>query len=59
VHRVTVVDEFREHPKEALDKFFPRQLPLPVKILKSLFLPRTAGRQTPFATLALKLFRLK
>src|SRR5262249_39184200 len=43
VHRVAVLDEFRENPRAALSRFFPQRLPLPVRILKWLFLPK-AGR---------------
>jgi MoaA/NifB/PqqE/SkfB family radical SAM enzyme len=59
VHRVTVVDEFRESPQAALSRFFPERLPVPVKILKWLFLPKADGRQTAFASLTVKLFRLR
>src|SRR5215831_658900 len=45
VHRVSVLDEFRENPRDALARFFPQQLPTAVKILRRLFLPN-AGRQT-------------
>jgi hypothetical protein len=59
VHRVTVVDEFRESPQAALSRFFPERLPAPVKVLKWLFLPKGNGRQTAFASLTVKLFRLR
>jgi MoaA/NifB/PqqE/SkfB family radical SAM enzyme len=34
VHRVSVIDEFRERPRESLSRFFPQRLPPPVRILK-------------------------
>jgi hypothetical protein len=57
--RVAIVDEFRVTSKEALHRYFPQRLPLPVKILKRLFLPAAAGRQTVFAKLTLRLFKLR
>ena len=59
VHRVTVVDEFRENPNEALSRFFPQELPVPVKLLKWFFLPKVSGQQTVFTKLTLKLFKLR
>jgi MoaA/NifB/PqqE/SkfB family radical SAM enzyme len=59
VHRVSVIDEFRENPRAALSRFFPQALPLPVRILKWLFLPKPDGRETRFANLTLKLFRMR
>jgi hypothetical protein len=59
VHRVAVIDEFREDPRNALSRFFPHGLPRSVRILKWLFLPKPDGRQTAFAGLAAKLFRLR
>jgi MoaA/NifB/PqqE/SkfB family radical SAM enzyme len=59
VHRVTVVDEFRENPRAALSRFFPEQLPVGVKILRWLFLPERSGRPTLFASLTSKLLRLR
>jgi len=59
VHRVSVIDEFRENPRAALSRFFPQGLPLPVRILKWLFLPKPDGRETRFANLTLKLFRMR
>jgi hypothetical protein len=59
VHRVTVVDEFRENPRRALSQFFPGKLPVPVRILRWLFLPTTPGQQTVMARLTLRLFHLK
>ena len=59
VHRVAVVDEFREDPREALSRFFPQHLPVPVKILKSLFLPQASGEQTVFTRITLRLLRLR
>lgn len=59
VHRVTVVDEFRVQPAETLNKFFPQQTPIPVRALKWAFLPDSEGRQTAFARLALRLFKLR
>jgi len=59
VHRVTVVDEFRVNPSAALSQFFPAALPMPVRILKRLFLPKTPGQQTAFSKLTLKLLKLK
>jgi hypothetical protein len=59
VHRVAVIDEFRENPRHALTQFFPDGLPRSVRILKWLFLPKADGRQTAFSGLAAKLFRLR
>jgi MoaA/NifB/PqqE/SkfB family radical SAM enzyme len=59
VHRVSVIDEFRENPRAALSRFFPQGLPVPVRILKWLFLPKADGRETRFANLTLKLFRMR
>jgi MoaA/NifB/PqqE/SkfB family radical SAM enzyme len=59
VHRVTVVDEFRVDPSGALSQFFPQELPVPVRVLKYLFLPKTQGQQTAFARLTLRLFKLR
>ena len=59
VHRVSVIDQFREQPRESLSRFFPQRLPAPVRILKWLFLPKADGRETVFAALTLKLFRLR
>jgi MoaA/NifB/PqqE/SkfB family radical SAM enzyme len=58
VHRVSVVDEFRENPEAALSQFFPGEMPRSVRILKRLFLP-VRGRQTAFTKLTLKLLRLR
>jgi MoaA/NifB/PqqE/SkfB family radical SAM enzyme len=59
VHRVAVVDEFRENPEAALSEFFPDRLPTSVRILKRLFLPGERGRQTVFSKLTLKLLGLR
>jgi MoaA/NifB/PqqE/SkfB family radical SAM enzyme len=59
VHRVSVLDEFRENPRVALSRFFPQGLPMPVRILKWLFLPKPNGRATGLANLTVKLFRLR
>jgi hypothetical protein len=59
VHRVSVIDEFRENPRDALSRFFPLGLSAPVQILKWLFLPKPNGRETLFATLTKKLFHLR
>jgi MoaA/NifB/PqqE/SkfB family radical SAM enzyme len=59
VHRVSVVDEFRVNPSQALSHFFPNQMPVPVKVLKWLFLPTTPGQQTAMARLTLRLLKLK
>ena len=59
VHRVTVVDEFRVNPTAALSQFFPEALPMPVRVMKRLLLPKTPGQPTAFARLTLKLLRLK
>jgi MoaA/NifB/PqqE/SkfB family radical SAM enzyme len=59
VHRVAVVDEFRENPGKALSRFFPREMPPPVKVLKWLFLPDVRGHQTLFTKVAIRLFKLR
>jgi MoaA/NifB/PqqE/SkfB family radical SAM enzyme len=50
VHRVSVVDQFRDDPESALKRFFPPRpgedepdLPAPVRALKWLFLPQRSG----------------
>jgi MoaA/NifB/PqqE/SkfB family radical SAM enzyme len=51
VHRVALLDNLRENPREALEQLFPprgedgrpRPLPVPVRILSALFLPSHAG----------------
>ena len=40
VHRVSVIDEFREDPGKALDRFFHGELPVPVRVLAWMFLPQ-------------------
>jgi MoaA/NifB/PqqE/SkfB family radical SAM enzyme len=59
VHRVAVIDEFREKPRASLARFFPAELPAPVRILKWLFLPKRNGHETVFASLMKKLFGLR
>jgi MoaA/NifB/PqqE/SkfB family radical SAM enzyme len=59
VHRIAVVDEFREDPRGALSRFFPGRMPVSVRILKTLFLPKASGRPTAFSRMTLKLLRLK
>jgi len=51
VHRVAMVDLIREKPREAIARFFPpaapgepTRLPLGVKVLSSIFLPRQNGK---------------
>ncbi len=60
VHRVAMIDLVRDHPREALERFFPpatpgaaARLPLGVKVLSSLFLPREDGRAQRSATKAI------
>jgi MoaA/NifB/PqqE/SkfB family radical SAM enzyme len=59
VHRIGVIDEFREDPRGALSRFFPERMPASVRILKTLFLPKAPGRPTAFSRMTLKLLRLK
>jgi MoaA/NifB/PqqE/SkfB family radical SAM enzyme len=59
VHRVAVVDEFRENPTAALSQFFPQRVPMPVRVLKWLFVPKTQGQPTAAARLTVRLFKLK
>ena len=59
VHRVSVIDDFREHPRESLSRFFPKGLPAPVRILKWMFLPKANHRETVIASLTAKLLRLR
>jgi MoaA/NifB/PqqE/SkfB family radical SAM enzyme len=59
VHRVSVLDEFRENPRNALSRFFPQGLPASVRILKWLFLPKADGRKTRLANLTVKLLRMR
>jgi MoaA/NifB/PqqE/SkfB family radical SAM enzyme len=51
VHRVSVIDEFRDDPAKALKRFFPKRMPAAVRMLAWMFLPqpkstarRAAGR---------------
>jgi MoaA/NifB/PqqE/SkfB family radical SAM enzyme len=57
VHRVAMIDQLRNSPREALARFFPPaapgdsvELPLSVKILSSLFLPPVEGKRQNGAT---------
>jgi MoaA/NifB/PqqE/SkfB family radical SAM enzyme len=58
VHRVAWLDHLREDPTQALQKFFPargeqwslKDLPLSVRILAWLFLPKGSKRQLPLAS---------
>jgi MoaA/NifB/PqqE/SkfB family radical SAM enzyme len=57
VHRVAMIDLLRNHPREALARFFPPaapgetvQLPAGVKILSALFLPPADGKPQNRAT---------
>jgi hypothetical protein len=59
VHRVSVIDEFRENPRQALSRFFPQRVPVAVRMLKWMLLPKPNGRKTTFASLAMKIFRLR
>jgi organic radical activating enzyme len=59
VHRVSVIDDFRENPRDALSRFFPGRMPAPVWLLQWLFLPESGGRETRFARLTVKLLRLR
>ena len=59
VHRVAVIDEFRENPTDALRRFFPQGLPAPVRILKWLLLPKPNGHETLVAIVTKRLFRLR
>src|SRR5262245_21569468 len=50
VHRVSILDQFREDPRASLDRFFPPSegatnpdMPVPVRLLAWLFLPRKTG----------------
>jgi MoaA/NifB/PqqE/SkfB family radical SAM enzyme len=51
VHRVSVIDQFREHPEVALMQFFPPRpgenepnLPVAARLLKWVFLPQSSSR---------------
>lgn len=71
VHRVAMIDLVRDHPREALGRFFPppepgtpAKLPLGVKVLSSIFLPPPHGRppglsRKILAAGAMKLFGIK
>jgi MoaA/NifB/PqqE/SkfB family radical SAM enzyme len=57
VHRVAMIDLLRDHPREALTRFFPpaepgtnARMPASVKILSSLFLPPAEGKRQSGAT---------
>jgi MoaA/NifB/PqqE/SkfB family radical SAM enzyme len=45
VHRVSVLDQFRQDPHGSLKKFFPAGLPASVRLLSSLFLPQGQHRR--------------
>ena len=59
VHRVSVLDEFRENPRAAISRFFPQRLPVPVRILTWLFLPKPDGRGTRLGNLTARLLRMR
>jgi MoaA/NifB/PqqE/SkfB family radical SAM enzyme len=59
VHRVSVIDDFREQPSETLSRFFPYGLPGTVRMLKWMFLPKGKRRETVFAGVVAKLLRLR
>jgi MoaA/NifB/PqqE/SkfB family radical SAM enzyme len=60
VHRVSVIDQFREDPHRALMRFFPPRagkdepdLPAPARFLKWLFLPQRPSRYRRYVSRAL------
>ena len=54
VHRVSVIDEFRENPREAVDRFFPGRHPAPVRVLEWLFMPGRGKGQRVLTKAALR-----
>ncbi len=68
VHQVSMIDQLREHPREAVSRFFPPKsgkradegLPLPVRVLTSLLLPKKpGGGKRHVHNLVLRVLRLK
>ncbi len=68
VHQVAMVDHLREHPHEAIARFFPpkpgeipgNNLPGPIKLLTWFFLPsKPDGKRRVFQSVALRLLGVK
>ncbi len=68
VHRVALLDSFRENPKRALDRLFPvregippeHRFPFPVRVLQSVFLsPNDPARASFFRKAALRVFGIE
>ncbi len=62
VQRGSMIDELRENPIEAIDRFFPAstsEKPLVVRILTWLFLPTPTGKRRVVRRVALRLLRVK
>ena len=67
VHRISWLDDLREAPLAALQKMFPstngdwsrRDLPVPVRILAWMFIPRNGGKPGMFSRVAERLLRAR
>jgi hypothetical protein len=62
VQRGSMIDELRENPIAAIERFFPAassEKPLVVRILIWLFLPTTTGRRRVVRRVALRLLKVK
>ena len=62
VQRISMIDEVREKPLEAITRFFPSKehdMPVAVRILTWLFLPTKPGGRRFFGTAALRLLGVK
>lgn len=62
VQRGSMIDELRENPLEAIDRFFPAdssEKPLVVRMLTWLFLPTKTSRRRVVRRVALRLLRVK
>jgi MoaA/NifB/PqqE/SkfB family radical SAM enzyme len=66
VQRVSMIDELRENPIEAITRFFPSggqesasEIPVAVRILTWLFLPTKKSRRRIFSSAALRLLGVK
>ena len=67
VHRISWLDDLREAPLAALQKMFPstngdwsrRDLPVPVRILAWMFIPRNGGKPGMFSRVAERLLKAR
>lgn len=61
VQRGSMVDELRENPMEAINRFFPERatMPTPVRLLTWLFLPTKTSKRRVARNLALRVLKVK